>query len=1708
MGLRLMDTPVLGQYGFTAQELDDWFIQLSGDDADLLYETESIEVLDAAYNPGGIVTDEMILDAVSAKYNRFPRTMQALARVLARHAGDIEVLQPVIGKPRRAGGISTVTAQFPFGDGQAVSVVFHAPGANGRISNNDDLIAYRWLLNKRDITVAVAPEMTRGEMRDIPLQTVAKRVMQLVSKNSDKFRSQQDRVQKQRKLAEEAEQLVEQLSTRENQLQLEIQALQDDTEEKQVKTSQLELKLRKLKTINNGLAKIAPTKAGSLEQTIRAQDMDISARLEVVPVSSLITSDMEQFDQKLQPRDRTRESSNQQIQEIIRQFDPNQLLAAPTADTGAPIVSSDNFVESGNGRTMALRKVAEDQLLHRKYAKAVEAATGLRVREGEVLIRRRTSDLNEEDRAAFTVKANNMNIASMSATERGLADAALIDDGMLASLKNTDFNQLSNADFVRGFLGKLSANDRGALVDEDEQLSQTGVQRLRNALLAAAYSNPGTMARITESTDDNVKSISGALVDAAPMIARLKRDVEAGRVKPEFDISDQIAEAAGKVSQARAKGTAISDLLSQADIFADPDPITDELIKSFYNETLTRAVGRDKIADTLIRYADQSRNETVEGNLFGDSIDPEQILADLNEKRNASQNQNGLFDSANQFFLHPLHDGMRLSRERTQEGEFSPAVLWATMGMLEAGDGSSLLTEPESMAVLDAAYNAGQTDVDMVLDAVSSEYGARLPRSLKALQRAFNRQLSDSLKIPTVKGNVPEEYQPIVGNPRRAGGFATVTAQFPFPDGQTISVVFHAPGADGRISNGDELIAYRWLLNKRDITVAVAPEMTRGEMRDIPLRTVARRVTQLLEANSGKFTARQTKASEEQNALETAEKQVETLTETVTGLNQEISDLEQSENLNPDFKSLRGELEMVENENKELRQKISATKQQEKQKEIMPQKKGNPLRGLSAKHRGLFEHWKMHGGLIDSQKEDGVWYIAVDHPQGTEESFELLDDAAEHIEELIAPDIFNKFRDKMRAAKSAEFIKGSRVPKGWERSLYAGDVLYETPFVYPDDLYHYSPSEKIGIGGAGTGNFSVSPTVGFPDIKKPYSVYVGEGNPIGRGGREVYVSDWKEAKTAIENYIQKNMISFAEAERKLDPEGAEKVADEVKPVAAKPPEDTAALLQKKVSELLDSMKNYPEKFQPFWEFVTSEKSPFWNDETKEVDFRRLNSALGDRFPELARKPSALAMHKLEVKGALERIWTNQTGRNIHGETAKDIEARIQSRDRQIAKEKQRQVEEDQQLLAYMLNPAESLYDQVEQAVNVWWLHDEQRQSLERLEWMIESEYRRRGIISEYASPDVAEEKRIAALAVVLQTAAAKQMVAEERAATARDSTETIRQESGLNIKGLAKTWHDLSQGMTTGEVKPERAIELSRKFEKDRLKLSKSLSRVSQAALNQMLDAPLTFKSGVNLSDKKTLNIEALLREIRGKIKALNQKAEELLSDPDYTPEINQKNSVIGLSENHAEWAQSLVDRIKKDSYSGSRAALLYSDPKHAVIHYAGLDYAMRYPDSVNAANQRDDLIQPHKNGWAGDEIPKVLFPLFLLKADDKWPKSVLRQMNKAAKSLSDLMAQEKSQEAEVELENGYKAFNVGIPASPAWRIRLPDGEDADLWRDENGKVKGIYDSIADAIIALRNGSYIPTDEDRVRMDESRAERRKSYETPKKEAKSPGRKFG
>ncbi|MFM0432395.1 hypothetical protein PQQ75_25515 [Paraburkholderia aspalathi] len=130
--------------------------------------------------------DEVLtLDAMTSPYQQLPKRAQLLMNMMNR-VGDPQVTGFTITKPYRVRGIINIAVIYGLADGQTLTVYFHTGGSNIRVQADDELISWKWMLNKLDVTIAVAPE----QGIELDLRTVARRLMQLAIKNSPTFAKQ------------------------------------------------------------------------------------------------------------------------------------------------------------------------------------------------------------------------------------------------------------------------------------------------------------------------------------------------------------------------------------------------------------------------------------------------------------------------------------------------------------------------------------------------------------------------------------------------------------------------------------------------------------------------------------------------------------------------------------------------------------------------------------------------------------------------------------------------------------------------------------------------------------------------------------------------------------------------------------------------------------------------------------------------------------------------------------------------------------------------------------------------------------------------------------------------------------------------------------------------------------------------------------------------------------------------------------------------------------------------------------------------------------------------------------------------------------------------------------------------------------------------------------------------------------------------------
>jgi hypothetical protein len=361
----------------------------------------------------------------------------------------------------------------------------------------------------------------------------------------------------------------------------------------------------------------------------------IHVAYEVVDASSLIPASG-----NLQPRDRSRASSDEQIAGIAARLDPARLMPSPETDRGAPLVGPDNVIESGNGRIRAITRAAEMhpdrfEVYRAAIAEVAPIPEGV---ETPVLIARRTTELDEAGRVRLVQESNTSAIARMSATEQAGMDGSVISAADLALYDpRLPLTNPGNRAFTMAALARLPQAERAGLVDAEGRLNATGSRRLREALVARAYGASDMTRILAEDDGGDLRGLLEALGDVAPRWAMLRDEVAAGRIASELDATDELVEALRIIGRARATSrttpgltvrAAIDEALAQVDAFTGSvDPVVARFVDLYYRPGGPRS--QADVATLLNRYVDEAfRVGDTQQRLFAETggATPEEVL--------------------------------------------------------------------------------------------------------------------------------------------------------------------------------------------------------------------------------------------------------------------------------------------------------------------------------------------------------------------------------------------------------------------------------------------------------------------------------------------------------------------------------------------------------------------------------------------------------------------------------------------------------------------------------------------------------------------------------------------------------------------------------------------------------------------------------------------------------------------------------------------------------------------------------------------------------------------------------------------------------------------------------------------------------------------------------------------------------------------------
>lgn len=379
------------------------------------------------------------------------------------------------------------------------------------------------------------------------------------------------------------------------------------------------------------------------ENTTTAYGMDGSSydfAYEVRDLNDLITSNdalygvNPHYPAELQPRDRTREASRQQIENMADDLKPELLGESYKLSDGAPIIGIDNVVESGNGRTLAIGKAYSDgraeayRQFVNDYANSREwDISGIN---NPVLVRTR---LSEVDRPSFAKLANESDVAQLSATERAKSDVDRLPDASLLRLNSDgNINLDGSMDYVRSFVDQLPQSERSAAITGEGRLSQEGKNRIETALVSQAYGDSNLVARLSENIGEEGKTVLNALLRSAPQLAQLANLVKQGG-RYANTIAKDLAAAAQKLSDLKANGLRVDDYLNQGQLIDDGlSSGAKDFLQVFDKNNRSSKAITDYIKSKIDEV--DAMGDPRQGSLFGDTPDDIAFMSVVNENPN------------------------------------------------------------------------------------------------------------------------------------------------------------------------------------------------------------------------------------------------------------------------------------------------------------------------------------------------------------------------------------------------------------------------------------------------------------------------------------------------------------------------------------------------------------------------------------------------------------------------------------------------------------------------------------------------------------------------------------------------------------------------------------------------------------------------------------------------------------------------------------------------------------------------------------------------------------------------------------------------------------------------------------------------------------------------------------------------------------------
>lgn len=492
----------------------------------------------------------------------------------------------------------------------------------------------------------------------------------------------------------------------------------------------------------------------SWKATTPMEGIEAQGVYDVVDAGELVTSFDAGYDQTLQPRDRSRQASQNQIANIVAKLEPQRLGQSATTDMGAPVVDERNQVLSGNGRVTGLRErygAADlDQVgsmvqgrnedyrqwvLQNADRFGVDPAK-VRAAAKPVLVRRVT-DYGGLTPQEFARQSNQQQVLGLGEGEKAASDARLLleNQPLLDSFRPSEGGDViaaSNREFLNSFI--QGTGDSASLLVKDGYNAAALRKRVQNALLGALMGpeNRELIGALTERAEElGLKTPANAVMMQAPALVRLKGTA--------YDVSPMIERAFSDLVRLKQSGEKIEDFIAQRPLFGDETRTaqTDQLLQMLAKAKSQKAV--EEILSAYHRAAKNAIADAQSGGMFGEKAATRDELIQRTVRQTGPEGTQADLPAGEpaQAPGQPAKPGDEGAGGRDQPGRSDPveAALTSAIEAIQPDPNklfTNLLWLPqilavETLRVVRAAYRGGKSLVAAIQDGVEHLRSKNLP---------------------------------------------------------------------------------------------------------------------------------------------------------------------------------------------------------------------------------------------------------------------------------------------------------------------------------------------------------------------------------------------------------------------------------------------------------------------------------------------------------------------------------------------------------------------------------------------------------------------------------------------------------------------------------------------------------------------------------------------------------------------------------------------------------------------------------------------------------------------------------------------------------------------------------------------------------------------------------------------------------------------